>query len=86
MNTAFKLTKLFGMCLRTSPQESQSSQDVCNANLVSQSLRLLSSMTDHSAVMSSLEVVAQLKRLTDSIKERALKARKLIQVATASSS
>ncbi|KAH8619317.1 hypothetical protein ERJ75_000180200 [Trypanosoma vivax] len=61
------------------------SKDVCNASLMSESLKLLSNMTDHTAVMSSLHVVAQLNRLAGSMEGQVLKAHKLMRVAGASS-
>ncbi|CCD21149.1 hypothetical protein, conserved in T.vivax [Trypanosoma vivax Y486] len=61
------------------------SKDVCNASLMSESLKLLGNMTDHTAVMSSLHVVAQLNRLADSMEGQVLKAHKLMRVAGASS-
>ncbi|KAH8619351.1 hypothetical protein ERJ75_000182200 [Trypanosoma vivax] len=61
------------------------SKDVCNASLMSESLKLLSDMTDHPAVVSSLHVVAQLNRLAGSMEGQVLKARRLMRVAGASS-
>ncbi|CCD20988.1 hypothetical protein ERJ75_000075700 [Trypanosoma vivax] len=61
------------------------SKDVCNASLMSESLKLLSNMTDHPAVMSSLHVVAQLNRLADSMENQVLKGHRLMRVAGASS-
>ncbi|KAH8616376.1 hypothetical protein ERJ75_000482500 [Trypanosoma vivax] len=61
------------------------SKDACNASLMTQSLKLLSNMTDHTAVMNSLQVVAQLNRLTESMKERVLKAHNLMRMAAESS-
>ncbi|CCD20026.1 hypothetical protein, conserved in T. vivax [Trypanosoma vivax Y486] len=61
------------------------SKDVCNASLMSESLNLLSNMTNHPAVMSSLQVVAQLNRLADSMEGQVLKGRRLMRVAAASS-
>ncbi|CCD20186.1 hypothetical protein, conserved in T. vivax [Trypanosoma vivax Y486] len=61
------------------------SKDVCNASLMSESLKLLGNRTDHTAVMSSLKVVAQLNRLADSMEGQVLKGRRLMRVAGASS-
>ncbi|CCD20781.1 hypothetical protein, conserved in T. vivax [Trypanosoma vivax Y486] len=61
------------------------SKDVCNGSLMSESLKLLSDMTDHTAVMSSLKVVVQLNRLADSMEGQVLKGRRLMRVAGASS-
>ncbi|CCD21004.1 hypothetical protein, conserved in T. vivax [Trypanosoma vivax Y486] len=69
----------------TSTASETFSKDVCNASLMSESLKLLSNMTNHTAVMSSLKVVAQLNRLADSMESQVLKAHKLMRVATASS-
>ncbi|KAG8344368.1 hypothetical protein TRVL_04792 [Trypanosoma vivax] len=65
----------------TSRVSANFSKDACNASLMSESLKLLSNMTDHHAVMNSLQVVAQLNRLTESMKERVLKAHNLMRVA-----
>ncbi|CCD18901.1 hypothetical protein ERJ75_000169900 [Trypanosoma vivax] len=61
------------------------SKDVCNASLMSESLKLLSNMTDHPAVMSSLHVVAQLNKFADSMEGQVLKVHGLMRVAAASS-
>ncbi|CCD19401.1 hypothetical protein ERJ75_001203900 [Trypanosoma vivax] len=61
------------------------SKDVCNASLMTQSLKLLSNMTDHTAVMNSLQVVAQLNRLTESMKERVKMLHNLMRMAAESS-
>ncbi|CCD20522.1 hypothetical protein ERJ75_000484100 [Trypanosoma vivax] len=69
----------------TSRVSADFSKDACNASLMTQSLKLLSNMTDHTAVMNSLQVVAQLNRLTESMKERVLKAHNLMRMAAESS-
>ncbi|CCD20445.1 hypothetical protein ERJ75_001585600 [Trypanosoma vivax] len=61
------------------------SRDVCSASRMSESLKLLSNMTDRHTVMSSLHVVAQLNRLANSMEGQVLRARRLMQVAAASS-
>ncbi|KAH8619350.1 hypothetical protein ERJ75_000179000 [Trypanosoma vivax] len=69
----------------TSTASATFSKDVCNASLMSEPLKLLGNMTDHPAVMSSLNVVAQLNRLAGSMEGQVLKAHKLMRVAAASS-
>ncbi|KAG8340606.1 hypothetical protein TRVL_08568 [Trypanosoma vivax] len=61
------------------------SRDVCSASRMSESLKLLSNMTDRPTVMSSLHVVAQLSRLANSMEGQVLRARRLMRVAAASS-
>ncbi|CCD20197.1 hypothetical protein, conserved in T. vivax [Trypanosoma vivax Y486] len=68
----------------TSRVSANFSKDACNASLMTQSLKLLSNMTDHT-VMNSLQVVTQLNKLTESMKERVLKADNLMRMATDSS-
>ncbi|KAG8340821.1 hypothetical protein TRVL_08355 [Trypanosoma vivax] len=65
----------------TSRVSADFSKDACNASLMSESLKLLSNMTDHHAVMNSLQVFAQLNRLTESMKERVMKMHNLMRVA-----
>ncbi|KAH8620320.1 hypothetical protein ERJ75_000088100 [Trypanosoma vivax] len=69
----------------TSTVSATFSKDVCNASLMSESLKLLGNRTDHTAVMSSLHVVAQLNRLPGSMKGQVLKVHGLMRVAAASS-
>ncbi|KAH8618253.1 hypothetical protein ERJ75_000296000 [Trypanosoma vivax] len=69
----------------TSRVSADFSKDMCNASLMTQSLKLLSNMTDHTAVMNSLQAVAQLNRRTERMKERVLKAHNLMRMATDSS-
>ncbi|KAG8340005.1 hypothetical protein TRVL_09167 [Trypanosoma vivax] len=69
----------------TSRVSADFSKDACNASLMSESLKLLSNMTDHPAVMNSLQAVTQLNKLTESMKERVLKAHNLMRMATDSS-
>ncbi|KAH8605778.1 hypothetical protein ERJ75_001583700 [Trypanosoma vivax] len=52
---------------------------------MSESLKLLSNMTDHTIVMRSLHVVAQLNRLANSMEGQVLSSRRLMRVAAASS-
>ncbi|KAG8342214.1 hypothetical protein TRVL_06960 [Trypanosoma vivax] len=61
------------------------SRGVCSASLMSESLKLLSNRTDRPIVMSSSHVVAQLNRLTESIRDLVLKAHRLMRVAADSS-
>ncbi|CCD21789.1 hypothetical protein TRVL_07762 [Trypanosoma vivax] len=69
----------------TSRVSADFSKDACNASLMSESLKLLDDMKNSHTVMNSLQVVAQLNWLTESMKERVLKAHNLMRMAAENS-